>query len=233
MSHTLTETFERFVTPRVTDYAQMIDTRNRIAVEDLAAMADADEAGSRTTQAGKRGVDLLISGLALLLLLPLLGLITLVLAMSGRGPVLHRRAMVGRGGRRFNLLTFNVDDRNDRLGEWIRQYRFDVLPKWINLFTGDLSLVGPRAHSVQEAARLARMTPGYRARQAVRPGLLSWSTVQSMATGGYIKADDELTFDRDYIAGSPLLMDCLVIVMTMKLILQGMGGVPRRSDPVL
>lgn len=107
----------------------------------------------------KRGLDLLVSACALLLLvLPGLG-VALAIRLDSPGPVFFRQERVGRGGRLFRIhkfrtmrqaaesagqLTVGQDPRVTRVGRWLRGHRLDELPQLIDVLRGEMSLVGPR-----------------------------------------------------------------------------------------
>lgn len=109
---------------------------------------------------GKRLFDLLIAVPALVLLAPLFAGLMLWIKLDSRGPVFFRQARVGRRGRLFRIfkfrtmvvdaeqqgaqLTVGQDRRITRCGHFLRQYRLDELPQFINVLKGEMSLVGPR-----------------------------------------------------------------------------------------
>lgn len=108
----------------------------------------------------KRCFDLLMSGLGLLVLSPLFVLMALWIKCDSKGPVFYRQVRVGRHGKDFRLFKFRSmrvgsdckglitvgghDPRITRSGYFIRKYKLDELPQLINVFIGDMSLVGPK-----------------------------------------------------------------------------------------
>ena len=112
----------------------------------------------------KRLVDLLLSGIGLLLLSPLLALLALLIKLDSPGPVFYRQVRVGRYGAEFRIhkfrtmvdpsarrgaqagleLTVGDDPRITRIGRWLRPRRLDELPQLIDVWRGKMSLVGPR-----------------------------------------------------------------------------------------
>ena len=108
----------------------------------------------------KRTFDLIASSLGLLLLSPLFLMLAIWIKIDSEGPVFYRQVRVGKGNRDFRLFKFRSmrvgsdkkglitvggrDPRVTRSGYYIRKYKFDELPQLINVFTGDMSLVGPR-----------------------------------------------------------------------------------------
>src|SRR5262245_55934086 len=144
----------------------------------------------------KRGLDLTLSGIALLLLTPLFLLIAALIRAEDGGPVLFTQTRVGRFGQQFKMykfrsmcpnaearlqevlaenqhkegITFKIrnDPRLTRTGKWLRRFSLDELPQIWNVFKGDMTLVGPRPPVPRE---VARYTLADRRRLAVKPGL--------------------------------------------------------------
>ena len=108
----------------------------------------------------KRLFDVLSSGLGLIVLSPLLLIIAMWIKIDSRGPVFYRQVRVGKGNRDFRIFKFRSmrvgadkgslvtigghDARVTRSGYYIRKYKLDELPQLINVFIGDMSIVGPR-----------------------------------------------------------------------------------------
>lgn len=137
----------------------------------------------------KRVFDLLVAGLALLLLSPLLLAVALAIRLDSPGPVLFRQERVGRRGVPFRIhkfrtmvhgaaglpLTVGADARVTRVGALLRRTRIDELPQFIDVLQGTMSLVGPRP----EVPRyVAHYPPALRERAlAVRPGITDPSSL--------------------------------------------------------
>ena len=108
----------------------------------------------------KRGFDLIVSGVALLILSPVLAIIAVVVKADSPGPALFRQQRVGRFGRPFTMhkfrtmregqrtpgyaLTVGADPRITTVGAFLRRYKLDELPQLFDVFAGNMSLVGPR-----------------------------------------------------------------------------------------
>ena len=115
---------------------------------------------SAVTLAVKRVFDFAVSGLAIVLLLPLFAVVAVAIKLDSPGPVFFRQTRVGRGGRLFKIykfrsmvvdaakvgtsLTVQADPRITRIGAFLRDKKIDELPQLLNVFGGSMSFVGPR-----------------------------------------------------------------------------------------
>ena len=158
----------------------------------------------------KRIVDLLIAAVALLLLSPLLALVALAIRLDSPGPVLFRQQRVGRHGVLFGIhkfrsmrvdapstgpqVTVGRDERITRVGHWLRHYRIDELPQFIDVLRGAMSLVGPRP----EVPRFVAHYPAdLKARVlAVRPGITDPASLAHIDEAALLagSADPERTY---------------------------------------
>jgi lipopolysaccharide/colanic/teichoic acid biosynthesis glycosyltransferase len=128
--------------------------------------------------------DLIVSGFSLLLLIPAFVAIGIAIKLSSSGPVFYKAKRVGRGGRSFEMYKFRsmvqgadrngpaVTIRNDSrvtsVGRLLRRMKLDELPQMINVFKGDMSLVGPRP---EDPRYVELYTPEQRQVFSVRPGI--------------------------------------------------------------
>ena len=115
---------------------------------------------SRSTLAVKRAFDVVASGAAIVLLLPLFVIVAAAIKLDGPGPVFFRQTRVGQGGRHFRVfkfrsmidgasregtaLTVHADPRITRVGAFLRDRKIDEVPQLFNVFVGNMSFVGPR-----------------------------------------------------------------------------------------
>ncbi len=158
---------------------------------------------------GKRVFDLLGATLALLLLLPLMGVVALWIKFDSAGPVFFRQQRVGRHGVPFLIhkfrtmragadglsLTVGDDPRITRAGRFLRRTRLDELPQFIDVLQGTMSLVGPRP----EVPRyVALYPPALRDRAlAVRPGLTDPASLAFIDEAALLAAADDP--EREYV----------------------------------
>lgn len=161
----------------------------------------------------KRFFDVLFSSLGLLLALPLLLLVSLLIALEDGFPVFYVQERVGRGGRRFRLYKFRSmrkeaeretgpvlssrrDPRVTRVGRVLRATALDELPQLWNILRGDMSVVGPRAERPEFVEEFRKAVPGYDLRHRVSPGL----TGPAQVFGHYESPPEEkLRWDLEYI----------------------------------
>ncbi len=138
----------------------------------------------------KRAIDLGVSGLALVVLSPLLLLIAALIKLDSDGPVLYPAPRVGLGGRLFRMYKFRTivvgadrgssstpddDPRITRIGRVLRRYKLDELPQLFNVFGGTMSLVGPRP---QVKWTVDRYSDEERLVLTVPPGMTDWASLR-------------------------------------------------------
>ena len=193
----------------------------------------------RATQlAAKRVLDITVSALALLALLPLLIFVAMAIKCTSAGPVLFRQAREGIHGRPFMALKFRSmrsdscdasgvqqtrlgDPRVTAVGRFIRRTSIDELPQLINILRGDMSLVGPRPHvSGMLAAGMPYrdLVPYYDARLAMLPGLTGWAQANGLR-GPTDRADvarARIDHDIAYIQNFSIWLDLKIIAMTLR-----------------
>jgi len=175
----------------------------------------------------KRAFDLLLSGAALLLLLPLLLLTALAVWVDSGRPVLYRQTRVGRGGREFRMLKFRSmvveadrigphstavgDPRITRVGRFIRRTSLDELPQLLNVLRGDMSLVGPRPDVPTQ--RIEYTDAQWLERHRVRPGItgLAQALYRSDAQGS-----QRLDADLRYVREASLWLDLKIFWWTLR-----------------
>ncbi len=174
----------------------------------------------------RRVFDVVVSGSALLALLPLFGLIALVVYGDVGAPVLFRQARPGRFLRTFTLYKFRTmrpaldaagailpdHARTSAVGRFLRRSRLDELPQFYNVLIGDMSLVGPRPLLPRDLP-----APGFE-RSRVRPGLTGWAQVHG---GRLLAIDDKLALDLWYIRNASPLVDARILRRTLRTLLVG------------
>lgn len=188
----------------------------------------------------KRLTDLLISLIALIIASPLMAASALAIWLESGGPILFRQERTGLGGRSFQILKFRSmyqnaeeggpawastdDPRITRVGRYLRKFRLDELPQLINVFRGEMSLVGPRPERPHFCRMLEEATPYYVLRQSVRPGITGWAQIKYQYGGSIEEAKTKLEYDLFYIKHLSVVLDLMIIFGTAKVILSGHGA---------
>jgi len=194
----------------------------------------------------KRGVDVLLSAMLLVLFSPLLGLIAVAVWIEDGGPVFFAQTRVGKFGREFKMfkvrsmcldaekrlpelfarnqhkegITFKIKDdpRITKVGKWLRKYSFDELPQLYNVFRGDMSLVGPRPPVPREVARYSLAD---RRRLAAKPGI---TCVWQISGRSEIDFSGQVKLDVDYIENHGFWTDLEILARTVPAVLSGKGA---------
>jgi sugar transferase (PEP-CTERM system associated) len=196
---------------------------------------------SRFTVGLKRALDLVLGAAGLLISAPLMLLVAIAIRLDSRGPVIFRQQRVGLGGRCFGLLKFRSmcadaeagngaqwaaedDPRVTRVGRWIRKFRLDELPQFLNVIRGDMGFVGPRPERPEFVQVLRQRISYYDERHSMRPGLTGWAQVQYRYGGSATDALRKLEYDLFYLKHMSLVFDCIIILKTVRIVLTGSGA---------
>jgi exopolysaccharide biosynthesis polyprenyl glycosylphosphotransferase len=187
----------------------------------------------------KRLVDVLVSGLALVLLSPVLTAVALAVRWEGGPGIIFRQQRVGIDGRPFDVLKFrslkpvdesesqtnwNIkhDDRLGPVGRFIRASSLDELPQLWNILRGDMSLVGPRPERPHFVNQFSTHIPRYTARHRVPAGLTGWS--QAHGLRGDTSIEDRARFDNYYIENWSPWLDIKILLKTVGQVVRRQGG---------
>ncbi|WP_399885131.1 sugar transferase [Streptomyces sp. BBFR51] len=189
--------------------------------------------------AGKRLLDVTVSGALLLLLSPLLlACATVLRVLSGPG-VLFRQERVGKDGRPFTLLKFRTHrpaDAHESATRWsvaderrmpwfcrfLRRSSLDELLQLWNVFRGDMSLVGPRPERPYFVAQFSRAHPGYAARHRVQAGITGLAQINGLR--GDTSIEDRARFDNAYIDDWSLWQDVCILLRTAAALVRPTGS---------
>ena len=183
----------------------------------------------------KRGFDLLVAVVLLVLTSPLTLLIALAIRLDSPGPALFRQRRVGRSSREFVIYKFRTmhdgtpdlashlmagqsDRRITRLGGLLRRSSFDELPQLLNIVRGDMSLVGPRPalHNQHDLIAM-RQRAGV---DALRPGVTGWAQINGRDE---IPMELKVAHDRWYLEHHGLATDLIILFRTPFALLSARG----------
>lgn len=213
---------------------------NLDATDDAAFLAAAAATSVKAAGAGKRAVDIAAALTMLVFFAPLLALVAVLIKLDSPGPILYRQKRVGRDGGVFDILKFRSmvtdaekngvcwakknDDRVTRVGKVIRKLRIDEMPQAFNIMRGEMSFVGPRPERPEFVKLLESEVPSYQMRHAVRPGLTGWAQVKYVYGASVEDARVKLQYDLYYIKHFSLWRDVLIMLMTVRVALFGLGS---------
>jgi lipopolysaccharide/colanic/teichoic acid biosynthesis glycosyltransferase len=187
----------------------------------------------------KRLYDIVIALAACLMLLPVALLIVLALkATAPFSPVFYTQMRVGQFGKTFRIYKFRTmrrdaekstgpvwaardDLRVTLLGRFLRRFRLDEIPQFINILSGDMSLVGPRPERPEIVERLEREIPFYRERENITPGLTGWAQVRYPYGESVEDAARKLEYDLYYMKHLSISLDLQIILSTLRIVLLG------------
>jgi exopolysaccharide biosynthesis polyprenyl glycosylphosphotransferase len=200
---------------------------------------------SRSTLFLKRVLDIVVSGVAVVVLSPFFLAVALAVKADSRGPVIFSQWRAGQNGRGFRMHKFRTmvrnaeellpqlvrldelaepvfklerDPRATRVGRWLRRWSVDELPQLVNVLRGDMSLVGPRPEQVEF---VDRYSSEQRLRLAVKPGLTGPMQVYGR---GALGLEERLAVENDYIENLSLGRDLRILGMTLSAVFRGKGA---------
>lgn len=193
-------------------------------------MSEHISAGRRINLALKRLIDVLGSGIGLVILSPLFLVIAVLIKKNDKGPVFFIQQRLGYKGREFGIIKFRTmvvnaehmgdglklkddsDSRITKVGHFLRKTSIDELPQLINVFKGDMSLVGPRPPATYHPYKGYEGYPDNAKRRFdMRPGMtgLAQAKVRNSATW-----DERIVYDVEYVDKFSVLFDIKILFMT-------------------
>jgi len=207
-------------------------TRTSVAVEDLENLrVYIDERKHYLTV--KRIFDVAVSSIFLILiaswLFPIMGILIL---LDSRGPIFFIQKRIGKDGRVFNCIKFRTmyensqahkkqavknDPRITRIGRFLRVSSLDELPQFINVFMGDMSIVGPRPHMLADCENFSSHIPSYTFRHFVKPGITGLAQVKGFRgpTVNFESMFHRYQFDAFYVRNCNFWLDVRIIRQTV------------------
>jgi exopolysaccharide biosynthesis polyprenyl glycosylphosphotransferase len=199
-----------------------------------------DNAGERAYRTLKRVVDILSAVVGLTLMAMMCVPIAICNAKCSPGPLFYKQRRIGQGGKLFEAYKFRSmrpdaesgtgavwaaknDNRITPIGRLLRRTRLDEMPQFINVFKGEMSLIGPRPERPEFVNALSLMLPFYRARHAVKPGITGWAQIRY----GYGSTNEDshikLEYDLYYVKHASPLLDLKIMLQTLPVMLLGKG----------
>lgn len=171
----------------------------------------------------KRTIDIVCSGLGLIVLSPILLITAVLIRIKLGSPIFFTQDRLGKDGKVFKMIKFRTmldavdkwgeplpdEERMISFGQLLRSTSIDELPELINVFKGDMSLVGPRPLLVEYKELYS---PEQFRRHEVRPGITGWAQVNGRNTLGW---SERFKLDVEYVDKYNLFMDIKILFMTV------------------
>ncbi|MCL4134671.1 UNVERIFIED_CONTAM: hypothetical protein GTU68_015293 [Idotea baltica] len=187
----------------------------------------------------KRIIDLVVSVIALGILSPVIIILALRVKTTSSGGIFYRQERIGRWGIPFQIIKFRTmiqsaetsgpqlatknDPRYTKIGGWMRKWRLDEIPQFLNVIKGDMSLVGPRPERAYFTNQLIEANHLYPYLWQVRPGITSWGQIKFGYASDINQMLQRFRFDLLYIENMGLLLDLRILYYTVIVLFQGKG----------
>lgn len=179
----------------------------------------------------KRLFDILGSACLILICLPFWTVLAILIKLESRGPVFYTQERIGLDGRSFKVYKFRSmrvgaeeqsgpvwavkdDPRVTKLGAWMRRNNIDETPQFLNVFRGDMSLVGPRPERPHFVNQFKSNVPSYLKRHLVKSGITGWAQIHGLR--GDTSIEERTRYDMWYIRNWSLLLDIKILIRTLR-----------------
>ena len=216
----------------IPDLFQLLTLKSNIQDLDGFPVISIDEAPLRgAKRVFKRVFDVVFSGLGLIGLAPFFFLFAAVIKLTSRGPVFYHQERVGMDGKRFVIHKFRTmvsdaegatgpvmcrpgDPRITKIGLFLRRFSIDELPQLANVFTGAMSVVGPRPERPEFVREFTEKIPKYMLRHKMKSGITGWAQVHGLRQGTSI--EKRLEHDFFYIQNWSFPLDLTILWLTFR-----------------
>lgn len=187
----------------------------------------------------KRSFDLLCSSLFLVTIFPILYIVVgTIIKITSPGPIFFKQTRTGEDGRDFTCYKFRSmkvnkdsdkvqatknDPRKTKFGNFLRKSNLDEMPQFINVFLGNMSLVGPRPHMLKHTEEYSHLVDKYMMRHLVKPGITGWAQVTGFRgeTKELSQMEGRVKRDLWYIENWTFLLDLRIMLMTVTNMFRG------------
>jgi sugar transferase (PEP-CTERM system associated) len=189
----------------------------------------------------RRIFSAILSGVFLVLMLPVFLVVAILIKLDSPGPVIYSQVRVGQNNQPIRIYKFRSmrndaekngdavwavenDPRITRVGHFLRKTRIDELPQLFNVLIGELDFVGPRPERPEFVQQLQSLIPYYALRHTVNPGITGWAQVMFHYGSTIDESKEKLQYDLFYIKNMSLKLDLLILFHTVKIVLLGRGA---------
>lgn len=230
LKHCISHKIKLFMIPRIADV--MMRGSEQIHMLHLPILKTQRYKPSIEYQIIKRTMDIVVSGIATIVLSPLF-LITAIAVKSDGGPAFYKQKRLTKDGKVFEILKFRSmrvdaekysgavlsagenDPRITKVGRIIRACRLDELPQLLNILKGDMSLVGPRPERPELQKEIEKEVPEFGLRLQAKAGLTGYAQVYGKYNTTFY---DKLLMDLMYISKPSILEDLTIMLVTVKIL---------------
>jgi exopolysaccharide biosynthesis polyprenyl glycosylphosphotransferase len=190
-------------------------------------------------QAIKRFLDISLSIIAILLLLPMYLIAAVLVKFSSPGPIFFLQERIGLNNKPFQIIKFRTmyvnseangpqlsssnDSRITPIGRFMRKTRLDEFPQFINVILGHMSLVGPRPERQFYIDQIVQHEPQYVLLNRVRPGITSWGQVKYGYAENVEQMLDRMKYDLLYINNRSVALDLKILFYTVAIVIKAKG----------
>ncbi len=186
----------------------------------------------------KRGFDIVFSSIVLLFSPIIFIPVAIAIKLSSPGPIFFKQVRTGYRGRDFKCWKFRTmrvnadsdklqaqkdDPRKTKVGDFLRRTSIDELPQFINVWLGNMSVVGPRPHMLKHTSDYSKLIDKYMVRHLIKPGITGWAQVNGYRgqTEELWQMEKRVEYDVWYIENWTFFLDMKIIVRTVLNALQG------------
>ncbi len=209
-----------------------------IAINQMWFLENLSEGSKAFFDVIKRGYDIILSLMILIITLPFWLVIGLIIKLNSQGPILFKQTRIGKNNKLFKIIKFRTmaianndfsptvsnDKRITKFGSFLRKTRIDEIPQMINIIKGEMSFVGPRPERPELIKELEQTIPFYRERMLVKPGITGWDQISGeYHSPSYEDTVKKLQYDLFYIKNRSVYLDLSIILKTIATVL-GRGG---------
>ena len=222
----------------------IVNHSQQVMLDDTVLLATTQSELSFEQKFVKRLIDIVLSGIGLIVASPIMLIEAIAIKIEDGGPVLFKQDRITKNGKMFKVLKFRTmvvdadkmgyrpaadrDDRITKVGSVLRKLRIDELPQLINIFYGDMSIVGPRPERIEHVEKYVEMYPEFKYRHRVKAGLTGLAQI----VGKYnTSPKDKLMLDLMYIEKYSIWLDFKLMFQTLKYCLNRTA--PKALNPKL
>jgi undecaprenyl phosphate N,N'-diacetylbacillosamine 1-phosphate transferase len=178
----------------------------------------------------KRLLDIILSLIGVLIIIPLLIIVSIAIKLESKGPVIFKQKRLGLNGKVFEIYKFRSmcvgaekqgsghysfvgDPRVTKVGEFIRKTSIDELPQFFNILKGDMSIIGPRPTLTYHPKSFEEYTQEQKKRFSVRPGVTGWAQINGRKE---VLWDKRIEYDIHYVENLSFIFDIKIFFKTIQ-----------------